>query len=123
MAMPSSSSTSFRYGIGQWFGLDPRRLPVGEVQAIAPHRHSPAVRGSALSTPRSVDPGCATRPAASALCAGSAHRTSAKLPGQKFHSNPERILAVILEREAVRWFRRVAGQFQLSDRIVMFEAR
>lgn len=63
-------------------------------------------------------------------------------PVQKFHSNPERILAVVLEREAVRWFRPVAGQFQiryrrgadhpeyipdfvaeLSDRVVMFEVK
>lgn len=63
-------------------------------------------------------------------------------PVQKFHSNPERILAVILEREAVRWFRPVPGQFQiryrrgadhpeyipdfvaeLTDRIVMFEVK
>lgn len=37
-------------------------------------------------------------------------------PVQKFHSNPERILAVILEREAIRWFRPVAGQFQIRYR-------
>lgn len=33
--MPSSSSTSLRYGIGQWFGLDPRQLPPGELQGVA----------------------------------------------------------------------------------------
>lgn len=37
-------------------------------------------------------------------------------PVQKFHSNPERILAVIVEREAMRWFRPVAGQFQIRYR-------
>ncbi len=37
-------------------------------------------------------------------------------PVQKFHSNPERILAVILEREDLRWFRPVAGQFRIHYR-------
>jgi type III restriction enzyme len=37
-------------------------------------------------------------------------------PVQKFHSNPERLLAVILEREAIRWFRPVSGQFQIRYR-------
>ncbi len=32
---PSSSNSSPRYGIGQWFGLDPRRLPAGELQTVA----------------------------------------------------------------------------------------
>ena len=34
-------------------------------------------------------------------------------PLQKFQSDPERILAVILERESLKWFRPAAGQFQL----------
>jgi type III restriction enzyme len=34
-------------------------------------------------------------------------------PVQKFQSEPERILAVILEREAKRWFKPVKGQFQI----------
>ena len=32
-------------------------------------------------------------------------------PVQKFHSNPERVLAVILDRDTLRWFRPVNGQF------------
>jgi len=38
-------------------------------------------------------------------------------PVQKFHSDPERKLAVILERDASRWFRPGHGQFQLYYRI------
>jgi len=34
-------------------------------------------------------------------------------PVQKFHSEPERLLAVILERESLKWFRPVSGQFQI----------
>jgi len=34
-------------------------------------------------------------------------------PVQKFHSEAERILAVILERDAQKWFRPARGQFQL----------
>jgi len=37
-------------------------------------------------------------------------------PVAKFQSEPERILAVILEREAERWFRPAKGQFQLYYR-------
>ncbi len=36
---------------------------------------------------------------------------------QKFGSDPERRLAVILERESVRWFKPARGQFQLFYRI------
>ena len=32
---------------------------------------------------------------------------------QKFHSDPERILAVILERESEKWFKPAKGQFQI----------
>ena len=32
---------------------------------------------------------------------------------QKFQSEPERRLAVILEREALKWFRPAKGQFQI----------
>jgi type III restriction enzyme len=35
---------------------------------------------------------------------------------QKFHSEPERKLAVILEREALKWFRPAKGQFQIYYR-------
>ena len=35
---------------------------------------------------------------------------------QKFHSNTERVLAQILERDAVRWFRPVQGQFNIHYR-------
>jgi len=38
-------------------------------------------------------------------------------PVAKFQSEPERILAVILEREAERWFRPAKGQFQLYYRV------
>lgn len=38
-------------------------------------------------------------------------------PVQKFHSEAERILAVILDREAEKWFRPVRGQFQISYRV------
>ena len=34
-------------------------------------------------------------------------------PVQKFHSDAERKMAVILEREAVKWFRPAKGQFQI----------
>jgi type III restriction enzyme len=34
-------------------------------------------------------------------------------PVQKFQSEPERILAVILDREALRWFKPAKGQFQI----------
>ena len=34
-------------------------------------------------------------------------------PVQKFHSDTERKMAVILEREALRWFRPTKGQFQI----------
>jgi type III restriction enzyme len=37
-------------------------------------------------------------------------------PVQKFDSNPERILSVILDRDADRWFRPNAGQFQIRYR-------
>ena len=32
---------------------------------------------------------------------------------QKFHSDSERRLAVILERDALKWFKPVKGQFQI----------
>ena len=35
---------------------------------------------------------------------------------QKFQSDPERIMAVILERDALRWFRPVNGQFNIYYR-------
>ena len=35
---------------------------------------------------------------------------------QKFHSDTERVLATVLEREAHRWFRPVAGQFNIYYR-------
>ena len=34
-------------------------------------------------------------------------------PLQKFHSDTERVLACVLERDALRWFRPVAGQFNI----------
>lgn len=37
-------------------------------------------------------------------------------PVQKFQSEPERILAVILDRDAQKWFRPVKGQFQIYYR-------
>jgi type III restriction enzyme len=37
-------------------------------------------------------------------------------PVQKFHSDTERVLAAILERDARRWFRPVAGQFNIYYR-------
>ena len=37
-------------------------------------------------------------------------------PVQKFDSNSERLLAVILEREALKWFRPAKGQFQIYYR-------
>lgn len=38
-------------------------------------------------------------------------------PIQKFESEPERILAVILDREAQKWFRPAKGQFQIFYRL------
>lgn len=38
-------------------------------------------------------------------------------PIQKFETEPERLLAVILEREAEKWFRPVRGQFQIVYRL------
>jgi len=38
-------------------------------------------------------------------------------PLQKFHSDPERKLAVILEREASKWFRPANGQFQIFYKV------
>ena len=35
---------------------------------------------------------------------------------QKFHSDTERVLATVLEREARRWFRPVSGQFNIYYR-------
>jgi type III restriction enzyme len=35
-------------------------------------------------------------------------------PVQRFHSDTERRLAVILERDSLKWFRPVAGQFQIT---------
>ena len=35
---------------------------------------------------------------------------------QKFHSDTERVLACVLERDALRWFRPVAGQFNIYYR-------
>jgi type III restriction enzyme len=37
-------------------------------------------------------------------------------PVQKFHSDPERKLAVILERESLKWFKPAKGQFQIYYR-------
>ena len=37
-------------------------------------------------------------------------------PYQKFHSDTERILATVLERQAVRWFRPASGQFNIYYR-------
>jgi type III restriction enzyme len=37
-------------------------------------------------------------------------------PVQKFHSDTERVLACVLERDALRWFRPVAGQFNIYYR-------
>ena len=37
-------------------------------------------------------------------------------PVQKFHSDTERVLACVLERDALRWFRPVAGQFAIYYR-------
>ncbi len=37
-------------------------------------------------------------------------------PLQKFDSDPERILATILDRESMKWFRPVSGQFQIYYR-------
>ncbi len=38
-------------------------------------------------------------------------------PEQKFHSDSERKLAVILERESLKWFRPAKGQFQIFYRL------
>ncbi len=43
--------------------------------------------------------------------------TSCLYPLQKFHSDPERKLAVVLDRDAERWFRPVSGQFQMTYRL------
>jgi type III restriction enzyme len=37
-------------------------------------------------------------------------------PIQKFQSNTERMVAVILERKALKWFRPAKGQFQIYYR-------
>jgi len=37
-------------------------------------------------------------------------------PVQKFDTNSERLLAIILERESLKWFRPVLGQFQIRYR-------
>lgn len=37
-------------------------------------------------------------------------------PVQKFHSNPERILSVVLDRDTLKWFRPAIGQFQIFYR-------
>jgi type III restriction enzyme len=42
--------------------------------------------------------------------------TKCAYPVQKFHSDTERVLAAILERDARRWFRPVAGQFNIYYR-------
>lgn len=42
--------------------------------------------------------------------------TKCAYPVQKFHSDTERVLATILERDARRWFRPVAGQFNIYYR-------
>lgn len=41
---------------------------------------------------------------------------------QKFQSDTERVVALILERDAVRWFRPVAGQFNIFYRNGAFES-
>lgn len=38
-------------------------------------------------------------------------------PLQKFHSDTERVLAIILDREARKWFKPAAGQFQITYRL------
>ena len=42
--------------------------------------------------------------------------TKSLYPFAKFHSDTERVLAIILERESLKWFRPVKGQFQLFYR-------
>jgi len=42
--------------------------------------------------------------------------TKCAYPVQKFHSDTERVLAGVLERDARRWFRPVAGQFNIYYR-------
>lgn len=37
-------------------------------------------------------------------------------PLQKFHSDPERLLAMILDRDALKWFRPAKGQFRITYR-------
>lgn len=44
-------------------------------------------------------------------------------PVQKFHSDTERVLACVLERDALRWFRPVAGQFNIYYRSGAASAR
>jgi type III restriction enzyme len=38
-------------------------------------------------------------------------------PVEKFHSEAERVLAVILDREAEKWFKPAKGQFQIFYRL------
>ena len=42
--------------------------------------------------------------------------TRCAYPYQKFHSDTERILATVLERQAIRWFRPASGQFNIYYR-------
>lgn len=70
------------------------------------------------------------------------HFTKCLYPIVKFESDPERLFAIILERESLKWFRPARGQFQmeyrlhldpkeyqpdfvaeLEDKIVMFEIK
>jgi hypothetical protein len=44
-------------------------------------------------------------------------------PLQKFHSDTERVLACVMERDALRWFRPVAGQFNIYYRSGAASAR
>jgi type III restriction enzyme len=37
-------------------------------------------------------------------------------PEEKFQSDPERILAIVLDRDALKWFRPAKGQFQIFYR-------
>jgi type III restriction enzyme len=37
-------------------------------------------------------------------------------PYQKFQSDPERVLAIVLDREAQKWFKPAQGQFQIHYR-------
>ena len=49
--------------------------------------------------------------------------TRCAYPVQKFHSDTERVLACVLERDALRWFRPVAGQFNIYYRSGAASAR